>query len=146
MTATLCQTGLLSGTFTRARRHGALMASAAMAWGGCVVLLALTTDLRVALLALVAGGAVNFALSTFRNAISQAYTDDALRGRIQGSLTVVLMGGPQLANTLHGLAGAALGARCAIGAGGALTVLSVAVLTRAVPQLWHYRDDAGSAA
>jgi len=93
------------------------------------------------LVALVAGGAVNFVLSTFRNAISQAYTDDALRGRIQGSLTVVLMGGPQLANTLHGLGGAVLGARVAIGIGGALTVLAVALLARAVPELWRY--DAG---
>jgi MFS family permease len=130
--------GLLSGTFSRARRHGALMASAAMAWGGCVVVLAVAPRLWLALAALVAGGAVNFALSTFRNAISQAYTDDALRGRIQGSLTVVLMGGPQLANVLHGLGGAAVGARWAIGIGGALCVVTVALLVRAVPELWRY--------
>ncbi|WP_433296442.1 MFS transporter [Actinoplanes sp. CA-030573] len=133
--------GLLSGTFSRARRHGALMASAAMAWGGCVILLGLTADLRIALAATVAGGAVNFVLSTFRNAISQAHTDDALRGRIQGSLTVVLMGGPQLANALHGFGGASIGARPAIVLGGALTVLTVALLVRAVPDLWRY--DAG---
>ena len=131
-------TGLLSGTFSRATRHGALMASAAMLWGGCVVLLGLTGDLRIAVIALLAGGAVNFVLSTFRNAISQAYTDDALRGRIQGALTVVLMGGPQLANMLHGFAGAVLGARAAISIGGALTTLTVALLLRAVPELWRY--------
>jgi MFS family permease len=130
--------GLLSGTFSRAPRHGAIMASAAMLWGGCVVLLGLTADLWIALLALLAGGAVNFVLSTFRNAISQAYTDDALRGRIQGALTVVLMGGPQLANMLHGFAGALLGARAAIGIGGALAASTVALLIRAVPELWHY--------
>ena len=118
--------GMLSGTFSRAKRHGALMASAALLWGGCVVLLALATHLWLALLALAAGGGANFVLSTFRNAISQAYTDDGLRGRIQGLLTVVLMGGPQLANLLHGFAGAVLGVRWTIGAGGALTVLTVA--------------------
>jgi MFS family permease len=133
--------GLLSGTFSRARRHGALMASAALVWGGCVVLLGLTERLWIALTALVAGGAVNFVLSTCRNAISQAHTDDALRGRIQGALTVVLMGGPQLANMLHGFGGAVLGARVAIGIGGALTVGTVALLIRAVPELWRY--DAG---
>jgi MFS family permease len=130
--------GLLSGTFSRATRHGALMASAAMLWGGCVVLLGLATDLWIALMALLAGGAVNFVLSTFRNTISQAHTDDALRGRIQGALTVVLMGGPQLANILHGLGGAVLGARAAIGIGGALTTSTVALLMRAVPELWRY--------
>jgi MFS family permease len=105
------------------------------------VLLGLTADLWIGLAALVAGGAVNFALSTFRNSISQAYTDDALRGRIQGSLTVVLMGGPQLANLLHGFGGAVLGARWAAGIGGALTVLTVALLVRAVPELWRYHAD-----
>ncbi|XVU28801.1 MFS transporter [Actinoplanes sp. CA-054009] len=129
---------LLSGTFSRARRHGALMASAAMAWGGCVTVLGLAPNLEIALVALVMGGAVNFVLSTFRNAISQAYTDDALRGRVQGSLTVVLLGGPQLANVLHGLTGATLGARPAIVAGGALTVVTVALLLRAFPELWRY--------
>jgi MFS family permease len=133
--------GLLSGTFSRAKRHGALMASAAMAWGGCVLLLGLTARLWIALVTLVAGGAVNFVLSTCRNAITQAYTDDALRGRIQGSLTVVVMGGPQLANLLHGFGGALLGARWAVGIGGALTVLTVALLLRAVPELWQYRSD-----
>ncbi|WP_162907865.1 MFS transporter [Allorhizocola rhizosphaerae] len=130
--------GLVSGTFSRARRHGALMASAAMAWGGCAVLLGLATDLWPALAALVVGGGVNFVLSTFRNAISQACTDDALRGRVQGALVVVVMGGPQLANLVHGLAGAAVGARVAIGAGGALTVVTVALLVRVVPELCRY--------
>ncbi|GAB3959611.1 hypothetical protein GCM10027614_79460 [Micromonospora vulcania] len=84
--------GLLSATFTRARRHGAFMAAAAAGWGGTVVVLGLATRLWVALAALVLGGAVNFVLSTFRNAISQAHTDDAMRGRVQGSLIVVLHG------------------------------------------------------
>ncbi|WP_433518973.1 MFS transporter [Nonomuraea sp. CA-143628] len=130
--------GLMSGTFTRARRHGALMASAAAAWGGTVVVLGLAPRLWLALTALLLGGAVNFVLSTFRNAISQAYTDDAMRGRIQGSLTVVLIGGPQLANLLHGTAAAAFGPRVALCVGGLLTVTTVALIVRAAPQLWHY--------
>jgi MFS family permease len=138
--------GLLSGTLRRANRHGALMASAAMAWGGCVIGLALSRTLPLALVALFAGGAVNFVLSTFRNAISQAHTDDALRGRIQGAFTIVLMGGPQLANVLHGLAGAAAGARLTIGIGGALTVLSVVLIVRRLPELWRYNAERDTSA
>jgi MFS family permease len=130
--------GLMSGTFTHARRHGALMASAALAWGGAVVVLGLAPRLWLALTALILGGAVNFVLSTFRNAISQAYTDDALRGRIQGSLTVVLIGGPQIGNLLHGTAAAAYGPQVTICVGGLLTAATVAMIIRAVPQLWHY--------
>jgi len=133
--------GLLSGTFSRARRHGALLASAVLAWGCCVVLLGLAADLWLALAAMVAGGAFNFVLSTFRNAITQAHTDDALRGRIQGSLTVVLAGGPQVASMLHGFGGALLGARWAVGIGGVLTVLSVALVVRVAPELWELQSE-----
>ncbi|MEV4277789.1 MFS transporter [Actinoplanes xinjiangensis] len=127
--------GLFSGTFTRVRRPGRTMAFAAMAWGTTVILLGLTTHLWVALAALVLGGAVNFVLSTHRNAITQAHTDDALLGRVQGLLTVVLTGGPQLANLLHGAAGALIGPRPAIIAGGLLTVVAVAATLRASPEL-----------
>ncbi|MGA4988677.1 MFS transporter [Nonomuraea bangladeshensis] len=130
--------GLMSGTFTRARRHGALMAAAAAAWALTVVALGAAPWLWLALAALVAGGAVNFVLSTFRNAITQAHARDAVRGRIQGSLTVVLFGGPQLANLLHGAAASALGPRTAIVAGGLLTALTVAVVVRAAPELRRY--------
>ncbi|MFU8875391.1 MFS transporter [Micromonospora sp. SL4-19] len=130
--------GLVSGVFTRARRHGALMASAAVVWGVTVVLLGLAPRLWLAAVALLAGGGANFVLSTFRRAISQANTDDALRGRIEGSMIVVTMGGPQIANVVHGVAGAAWGPRWAISVGGALTVVAVAGIIRAVPQLWRY--------
>lgn len=130
--------GLVSGVFTGARRHGALMASAAAVWGVAVVLLGLAPRLWWAAAALLAGGGVNFVLSTFRRAISQASTDDALLGRIEGSMVVVTLGGPQVGGFLHGVAGAAWGPRWAISAGGVLTVLAVAGVVRAVPQLWRY--------
>ncbi|BCJ44681.1 MFS transporter [Actinoplanes ianthinogenes] len=130
--------GLGSGLFTRARRHGLMMAGAAIAWGATVVVFSLTTRLWTALVVLAAGGAVNFVLSTFRNAISQAYTDDAMRGRIQGALTVVLFGGPQLANLLHGSIGALAGPRLTIGVGGLLTVVTVVAVLRTVPELRRY--------
>jgi hypothetical protein len=136
--------GLVSGVFTRARRHGALMASAAATWGVTVVLLGLAPGLWLALAALALGGAANFVLSTCRNAITQAYTDDALRGRIQGSLTVVLVGGPQVANLLHGVGGAALGPRVAVCAGGLLTAAVVVLIVRAVPELWRYTAPASA--
>jgi MFS family permease len=130
--------GLVSGLFTRARRHGALMASATGVWGVTVVLLGMAPKLSLAAATLLAGGGANFVLSTFRRAISQANTDDALRGRIEGSMIVVTMGGPQIANLGHGLAGAAWGPRWAISVGGVLTIVTVAGIIWAVPQLWRY--------
>ncbi|GGO12774.1 MFS transporter [Microbispora bryophytorum] len=145
--------GLLSGAFTRARRHGALVAVAAVAWGITVVLVGLAPELWIALAALMLGGAVNFVLSTFRTTIVQAHTGDAVRGRVQGALTVVLVGGPQIANVLHGSAGAALqgvtgplhdaasalsGPRIVICAGGLLTVVTVTAIAWAIPDLRRY--------
>jgi MFS family permease len=132
--------GLVSGTFTRTRRHGALMAAAAAAWGVTLVILGLAVQLWIALAALVLGGAVNFVLSTFRNVISQALTDDALRGRIQGALTVVLIGGPQIGNLLHGTAAAIFAPRIVICAGGLLTAVTVVVIAWVVPELRQYRS------
>jgi MFS family permease len=130
--------GLLSGSFTRVRRQGVGLAVAACVWG--VTLLGLGTAPRVELaaLALAAGGAANLPLSTFRTAITQATTDDAVRGRVQGALTVVLLGGPQAAGVVHGLAGAALGARTAICLGGLLTVAAVAAIALASAPLRGY--------
>jgi MFS family permease len=130
--------GLFSGSFTRARRLGALMAGAAIVWGFTVMLLGAASVVWLAAAALVVGGAVNFVLSTSRNAISQAYTDDALLGRIQGVLTVVLVGGPQLAGLLHGFGGALVGARVAIAVGGLLTVVAVIIVVRLSPGLRQY--------
>jgi hypothetical protein len=103
-----------------------------------VVLFGLAPRLWLAVAALVLGGGVNFVLSTFRNAITQTCVEDAVRGRIQGLFTVVLVGGPQVVNVLHGVAGAAFGARWAICAGGLLTAGTVASIIRAVPPLWRY--------
>ena len=130
--------GMVSGVFTRVRRHGVLMLSAAAAWGVTVVLLGLAPHLWLAAAALLVGGGVNFVLSMFRRAISQASTDDNLRGRTEGSMVVVTVGGPQIGNVLHGIAGAAWGPRWAVSVGGGLTILAVAGIVRAVPHLWQY--------
>lgn len=132
--------GLLSGTFSRARRHGTLLAAAAIGWGLTVILFGLAAPLWAALLALAAGGAVNALLSAFRTAITQAATDDAVRGRIQGALTIVLTGGPQTAAVLHGVAGATLGARTTICLGGLLTALTTMAIALTVPELRRYRS------
>ena len=115
------------------------MIAAALVWGLTVLLLGLAPNLWLALAALGFGGAANFVLSTCRNTITQAHPDDTLRGRTQGTLTVVLIGGPQAATLLHGLAGAVFGARWAICLGGLLTMTTVAVIAASHPQLRRYR-------
>ena len=127
--------GLISGTFTRTRQPGPWMTGAALVWGLTVIFAGLAPNLTLTLAALGLGGAANFVLSTCRNVITQAHPEDTLRGRTQGALTIVLFGGPQAATLLHGLAGSALGPRPAICLGGALTVVIVALIANATPEL-----------
>jgi len=135
--------GLISGTFTRTRRPGALITLAALIWGMTVIIAGLTANLWLTLAALGLGGAANFVLSTCRNAITQAVPDDSVRGRTQGALTIVLIGGPQAGAAVHGLVGSLLGARHTICLGGLLTLAAAALLRVAAPQLWRYRSAAG---
>jgi MFS family permease len=132
-------TGLVSGIFTRSTRHGALLIGASLGWGVTVIGFGLSRSLWLGLGFLVLGGAFNFVLSTFRNAITQSYADDEMLGRTQGAVTVVLVGGPQLANVLHGLGGAVVGTTWAISGGGILVVVAVAVIATVTPGLRQYR-------
>jgi MFS family permease len=131
--------GLISGTFTHISRHGLMVTIAVTLWGLTVIGFGLSQVLWLAVAFLAAGGAVNFLLSTFRNAITQAYATDEMRGRTQGSLTLVLMGGPSLANVLHGTVGAATTPAVAIVGGGVLTVLAMLAIATAVPAFFRYR-------
>ena len=129
---------LVSASFTRVRRHGAMVTVAVTVWGLAVLAFGLAPRLWLAVALLACGGGAVIVHSTFRNAITQCYVSDGLRGRTQGALTIVLIGGPALANAVHGLVGAWVDPRWAITGGGALTVVAMLAVGRLVPALWAY--------
>jgi hypothetical protein len=75
----------------------------------------------------------------FRGAILLSAATDEMRGRMQGVFTVVVAGGPRLADVLHGTAAAAVGTRWAVVGGGVLVVVLTLVLAFATPSLRRYR-------
>jgi hypothetical protein len=75
----------------------------------------------------------------FRQAILLSAATDEMRGRMQGVFTVVVVGGPRLADVLHGTAGSAFGPRAAVAGGGVLVVAVMLALAAAVPALRRYR-------
>jgi hypothetical protein len=77
--------------------------------------------------------------SAFRNTILQLAASDDLRGRLQGVFTVVVAGGPRVADAVHGAAAAAVGTTVAAAGGGVLVVVGVLVATVAVPAFVRYR-------
>lgn len=131
--------GLLSGTYTRVRRHGAMTIGAVAVWGLAMFGLGLSGSILFACLFLAVGGVADFVSMVFRGSILQMAAPDEMRGRMQGVFTVVVAGGPRLADLVHGIAGAALGTKAAVAGGGLAVVVAVVILATFSPSYWRYR-------
>lgn len=131
--------GLFSGTFSRARRHGLMVIAAVIAWGVAITGFGLSGSLWIAAAFLVVAGAADMVSMVFRGAILLSAATDEMRGRMQGVFTVVVAGGPRLADVLHGTAGSALGPRAAVVGGGLLVVAGTLLLATVTPALRRYR-------
>lgn len=134
--------GVMSGTFSRVRRHGLMVVVAVVAWGVAVTGFGLSTNLWVAVAFLAVAGVADMVSMVFRGAILLSAVTDEIRGRMQGVFTVVVAGGPRLADVLHGTAGSAVGARTAVVGGGVLVVVSMLVLAMTMPALRRYKVSA----
>ncbi|EYT79409.1 MFS transporter permease [Streptomyces sp. Tu 6176] len=131
--------GLFSGTFSRARRHGWMVIGAVTAWGLAVAGVGVSRNLWVAVVFLAVAGVADMVSMVFRGAILLSAATDEMRGRMQGVFTVVVAGGPRLADVLHGTAGSLFGPRAAVAGGGLLVVVLMLALAAAVPALRRYR-------
>lgn len=131
--------GLFSGTFSRARRHGWMVIGAVVAWGVAITGFGLSSNLWIGVVFLAAAGVADMVSMVFRGAILLSAATDEMRGRMQGVFTVVVAGGPRLADVLHGTAGSAFGPRTAVAGGGILVVVIMLTLACAVPALRRYR-------
>ncbi|WP_416966941.1 MFS transporter [Streptomyces sp. 4F14] len=131
--------GLFSGTFSRIRRHGVMVIGAVVAWGAAIALVGVSLNLWFSVAFLIVAGVADMVSMVFRGAILLSAATDEMRGRMQGVFTVVVAGGPRLADVLHGTAGAAFGPRVAVTGGGVLVVVVMLGLAAAMPALRRYR-------
>ncbi|MDT0544901.1 MULTISPECIES: MFS transporter [Streptomyces] len=130
--------GLMSGTFSRARRHGLMVSAAVVVWGLAITGFGLSAGLWWAAGFLAVAGVADMVSMVFRGAILQSAATDDMRGRMQGVFTVVVAGGPRLADLLHGTAGSLFGPRVAVAAGGLLVVATMLALTAAASSFRRY--------
>jgi len=84
--------------------------------------------------------------AAFCSTILQQAASDELRGRLQGLFTVVVAGGPRLADTLHGTSAALIGTAATAAGGGVLVVVAVVIAALLVPAFVRYRVVAGAPA
>jgi MFS family permease len=140
--------GVFSGWFPRIKRHGFAVVVSVVVWGVAMIGFGLAGGfasghtgvwLWVALAFLAIGGAADMVSAAFRSTILQQVASDDLRGRLQGVFTVVVAGGPRLADAAHGAAAAAVGTTIAAAGGGALVVVGVLVAALVVPAFIRYR-------
>ncbi|WP_237742636.1 MFS transporter [Actinopolymorpha alba] len=132
--------GLFSGAFSRIRRHGVAVAGSVCVWGLAIIGFGLSPWLWLAAGFLAVAGVADLVSMVFRGTIMQTAATDEMRGRMQGVFTVVVAGGPRLADLLHGTAGAAVGTSLAVSGGGVLVVVAMLAAVVAFPIFARYRS------
>ncbi len=133
--------GLLSGTFSHIHKHGRMVVLSVVAWGAAIVGFGLSTSIWVAMFFLAIAGVADMVSMVFRGTILQAAATDEMRGRMQGVHTVVVTGGPRVADLLHGVAAPVVGASAAVWGGGIIVIALTVLLALAVPAFLNYRGE-----
>jgi len=140
--------GVLSGWISRVERQGVAVMWCIVVWGVGMTLFGLTLpfadDAKTLMLVLglifqMIAGAADVASAALRQSILQSATDDNVRGRLQGVFTVVVAGGPRIADVAHGAVAAAIGTAATAAGGGALVIVGMMVCAVAVPVFVKYR-------
>jgi MFS family permease len=131
--------GLFSGWLSRVRRQGVAVTVAICVWGLGVALFGLTNSLWLAVLFLAIAGAGDLVSAVFRSSMLQTVATDEMRGRMQGVFTVVVAGGPRLADLWHGSVAALIGPGLTSTLGGIAVIIGVLVAVARFGEFWRYR-------
>ena len=145
--------GVFSGWVSRVERHGLAVIASILVWGAAMLGFGLAVGLAdrwrlpmlaVAVLMLVVGGAADMASAAFRVSMLQSAASDDVRGRLQGVFTVVVVGGPRIADVAHGAVAVSIGAAATAAGGGALVIVGTVLAVVAFPAFIRYRVVAAS--
>ena len=140
--------GIFSGWLSHVERQGYVVLWCISVWGlgilgfGVTLWLAphaMTLMLVLGLFFQVVAGAGDVASAAIRSSILQEAADDNVRGRLQGVFTVVVAGGPRLADVLHGGIAVAAGTAATTAGGGALVMVGIVAVAMLVPAFVRYK-------
>jgi MFS family permease len=140
--------GIFSGWVSRVSRQGLAVVVSIVVWGVGITVAGLAAAaagggtgpwLWACLLGLMIGGAADMASAAFRSTMLQESASDDVRGRLQGVFTVVVAGGPRIADTLHGGVAALAGAPATAAGGGVLVIVGVLIAAALAPVFVRYR-------
>ncbi|GAA3027070.1 MFS transporter [Actinokineospora globicatena] len=131
--------GLFSGAFARIRRQGAVITVSIIGWGLAMTAFGLTGSLLLAVIFLAIGGGADLISAVHRSSMLQTEATDEMRGRMQGVFTVVVAGGPRIADLVHGWGAAATSTAVAATAGGVLVIVLTVATVAWLPSFWKFR-------
>ena len=140
--------GVFSGWVSRVERQGLAIVIAIGVWGAAITCFGLALLpaggqmmpwLPLAIAFLIIAGTADMSSAAFRSTMLMEAASDEVRGRLQGVFTVVVVGGPRIADVLHGAAGSAWGAAPATIGGGVLVLIGTVVAVLLAPVFVRYR-------
>lgn len=128
----------LSGWTSRVRRYGRAIVVAASLYGVGIAAAGLAPTFALTLVALTFAGAADMISALFRMTLWNQSIPENLRGRLAGIEMLSYSVGPLGAQVRAGFTADAWGVRRAITAGGAASVVGVAVAAVALREFWGY--------
>ncbi|GAA1537184.1 MFS transporter [Streptomyces albidochromogenes] len=133
--------GLTSGWASRVRRHGQLVVYGAAGWGLAIAAAGWFSSVWAVLVCLAFAGAGDMLSGLGRSTIWNQTIPEELRGRLAGIEVLSYSVGPQLGQVRAGALAGWSGTRPAIWSGGLACVVSVGLLSAALPKLMTYDAD-----
>lgn len=139
--------GVFSGWVGRVTRQGRAIVLAIGVWGLAMVGFGVSVSLADgnvwpwflgASLFFVLGGVADMVSAAFRQTMLLQAATPEVRGRIQGVFFVVVVGGPRLADIIHGSPAGMFGAGLTSAVGGVLVVIGVIIAAVLTPAFWKY--------
>jgi hypothetical protein len=130
--------GIIMSSRPIAVRPGFGVLAAVIVYGAAIMVFGLSTWFALSVFCLALSGASDAVSMVLRQTLRNLVTPNHLLGRISATHGMFAMGGPQLGEFRAGVMASVMGAGPAVAVGGALTVVSAAVIWRVVPGIQRY--------
>ncbi len=131
--------GFIMTHMHKVEKQGELLLASVAVYGTATLLFGIIHEYYMALFTLFLVGAGDSVSMIIRNTVRQLVTPDNIRGRMTAINMIFFMGGPQLGDFEAGALASLVGAPLSVISGGIGTLVVVATMTYAIPQLRNFR-------
>jgi MFS family permease len=123
------------------KHQGKIILASVSLYGIATIIFGFSTIFILSFFALFLVGMGDCVSTVLRNTIRNLVTPDSIRGRMTSINMIFFMGGPQLGEFEAGVLATAVGVPISVALGGLGTLLVVAIVFAAVPQIRNYSHE-----